>query len=392
MSYKYETHYNSPNYTPFAQVAAVFGIARQVKGFTDHWWGQPDTGMTYEGVISWLCRPGGNTSAHYVVDGPSRRVACIVSPQDASWAGGSALANATQVHIENNCNIAARMSTMDVSAELLADLRDPNAYGDQLLYGHDHWVPTQCPGHIDIDYIDQLSYKKQPGVNWGDVKDKEQPRPPVIDPPVVIPPVTQPPVQAEWVRNVVDIEDTKLVVLPAEGTAVYDLNTLQPLPNSIIPRGTMVDIAKKTTVGGQVFYISSYAATSLRAHGIPADKLGTLVKPPAQEKPEWLKNLQDIADKDMWTRSATPVLKLADGQTAEVLPVNKKVRVIKSTVVLGQPLLVLEGETTCIETIYLSDTPISNPADDLEKRVTAIEKLMRTIIEFLSGMFKNFKS
>lgn len=390
MSYIMEEQHNSGNRTPAAQVAAVFGLARQVKGFTDHWWGTPDTGATYEGVISWLCRPGGNTSAHYVVDGPTRRVACIVSPYDAAWHSGNAVGNATTIGIENNCNTAARMSTMDVNAELLADLRDPNAFGDQPLYGHSDWSATQCPGHIDINYVDQLSYKKQPGVAWGDVHDiviaspPEQPKPPVVVPPPA-------PVQAEWVRNVEDITDVKLSVLPAAGTPVYDLNTLQPIPNSTIPKGTQVDIAKKTTVGGKVFYISSYAATALKGNGILASDLGVPVVPPVQEKPEWLKNLQDIADVDMWTRSTTPVLKLADGKTVEMLPVNTKVRVIKSTVVLGQDLLVLDEETSCIETIYLSDKPISNPYDDLEKRLSVMETISKLITDFLDKIFKDWR-
>lgn len=381
MSYKFETQYTSGNSTPFAQVARVFGIARVISGFTEHWWGTPDTGMTYEGVINWLCRPGGNTSAHAVVDGPSRRVACIVDFMDAAWAGGTAVANATQIHIENNCNTAAKASTTDVTAEFLADLRDPACFGDQLLYGHNYWIGTQCPGHFDIDEIDRLSYTKKPGKNFGEVSN-------IIN----TPPVTPAPVEAEWVRNVKDITDEKYSVVPAAGTYVYDLNTLQPIPNTLIPRGTQVDIAKETTIGGKKFYISSYAANNLKANGIPAENLAVPAVPPAEEKPEWLKNLQDIADKDMWTRSATPVLQLADGKTTQVLPINSRVRVIKSTTVLGQNLLVLSGEKTCIETIYLSDTPISNPDSDLIKEnntlLKAISAALNSLIEFVKSIFK----
>lgn len=378
MAYKFETHYNSPNYTPHAQVVAVFGLARDY-ATTEHWWGEPDSGMTYEGVISWLCRPGGNTSAHLVVDGPTRRVACIVDFVNAAWHAGSARGNATTIGVENNPNTAAKSSTTDVTAEVLADIRD--AFGDKLVYGHNNWTSTRCPGHFDINEIDQLSYKKKSGANWGDVTSV-----------VTTPPPTPPaPVVAEWVRNVKDITDVKLSVLPAGGANVYDLNTLQVVPNSTIPKGTQVDIAKETTVGGKKFYISSYSATKGMARGILASELGVPAQPPAQEKPEWLKNLQDIADVDMWTRSETPVLNLADGKTVQMLPINTKVRIIKSTRVLDEALLVLDGEKTAIQTVYLSDKPLTNQNDDLEKRVTALEGIVNAIVEFLSSMFKGFK-
>ena len=373
MAYRFLTEYNSPNYTPAAQVAKVFGIARTISGVTDHWWGTW-SGQTFEGIVSWLCRPGGNTSAHEVID--VDRVACIVGFMDAAWHSGNAIGNATTIGREHNPNPAVRQAVMNTSAENLADLRDPNAFGDVLLYGHRDWTPTQCPGDFDLNEIDRLSYTKQPGNNFGDVRDK-----------IVTPPPA--PVEAEWVRNINDIVDVKLQVLSAAGAQVYDLNTLQPIPNSTIPRGTWVDIAKATKIGNQKFYISSYAANNLKANGILVTDLGIPAEPPTQEKPEWLKNIVDIDDKDMWTRSVTPVLNLADGKTVTNLVINTKVRVIKYTTVVGNKLLVLEGETTCIEPIYLSDTPISNPDSDLEKENNT---LLKSILALLQSFITKFNS
>lgn len=375
MSYQFITVHTSNNATPQAQVARVFGIAREVKGVTDHWWGTW-SGQTFEGIISWLCRPGGNTSAHEVID--VDRVACIVGFMDAAWHSGNAVGNATTIGREHNPNPAVRAAVVNTSAENLADLRDPNAFGDVLLYGHRDWTATQCPGDFDLNEIDRLSYTKQPGTNWGDVRDK-----------IVAPPVPPAPVEAEWVRNIKDITDVKLQVLPAAGVQVYDLNSMQPIPNSTIPRGTWVDIAKETTVGGTKFYISSYAATNLKANGIVAANLGIPVEPPVQEKPEWLKNIVDIEDKDMWTRSATPVLNLADGKTAKTLPVNTQVRVIKYTTVVGNQLLILDGEETCIEPIYLSDTPIKNPDSDIDRENNT---LLKQILAILQALFDKLTS
>ena len=145
-----------------------------------------------------------------------------------------------------------------------------------------------------------------------------------------------------------------------------------------------------TTVGGTKYYISSFAKSKGLPWGILATDLGTPAVEPEREKPEWLKNLKDIADIDMWTRSEAPVLRLEDGMTQEVLPINAKVRITHSTHLVDNDLMVLEGGKLAIQTIYLSDKPIPQPNDDLEKRVGVLEKLVKAIVDFLSGLFKNF--
>ena len=383
MSYVYETQYDSPNYTPAWQVPSVYGRNRTIEGFTYHWWGDPNNRPTYEGVISWLSRPNGSSSAHYVLE--DGRVACIVAPNDAAWHAGNALGNASTIGIEMNprCSEGDYRTAAEFSAQLI------DAFGDQIKYMHRDWMATQCPGNYDINRIDRESYLFNSGADWGDVTPKDQPAPatPAPQPPVP----SQPPViEPEWIRNLNDIVDTKLTVLPAEGTPVINLNDMTQIPDSTIPRGTQIDIAKETTVGGRKFYLSNFAVTHGKANGIYAENLGEIVAPPVQEKPEWLKNLQDIEDKDFWTRSETPVLNLEDGTTNERLPINTKVRITHATQVVGTNLLVVDGQKTAIETIYLSDTPISNPTDDLEKRVSWLERIIKAIIDFFANL-RNFK-
>lgn len=363
-------------------MAAVFGIPRSISGFTYHWWGDPAQKPTFDGVVSWLSRPGGNTSAHYVVE--DGRVACIVSPYDASWAGGTAAANATQLHIEMNPRASAgdKKTVAQFSSQLI------DAFGDQLKYGHSHWINTQCPGVWNVNEIDVDSYKWISGADWGDVTSKTPAQP---TPPPVVPTPTPVETTPEWIKNLKDIEDLKLTVLPAQGARRVNLVSGEEF-DDVIPKGTQIDIAKETTVKGKRYYISSWSAKGNASVGILADNLGVPATPPTQEKPEWLKNLVDIEDKDFWTRSDTPVLNLADGKTVKTLPVNTKVRVTHSTNIAEQDLLVLEGTQTCIEPLYLSDKPISNPNEDIEKRLTAIEKLGKTISDFLDKIFKNWRS
>lgn len=177
MAYKYEPQYDSPNYTAASDSLAVFGYNRTIEGITIHWWGDPTQNPSYEGVRAYLCRSGGNTSAHYVATGTGRRVSCIVAPRDVAWHSGSAYGNAKTIGIE--CDPRARDEDYDVVAELIADIR--SAYGDVPIYSHNMWTSTTCPGVYDINRLDQMSYTKVSNANWGDVANK------VTTPPVVTP-------------------------------------------------------------------------------------------------------------------------------------------------------------------------------------------------------------
>lgn len=446
MSYTEITQYDSPNYTPNAQVRAVYGMNRSIDGITIHWWGDPNTNPSFEGVVAWLCRANGNSSAHVVATGTSNRAAWIVNAVDAAWHAGNATGNATTVGIE--CDPRARAGDYSVVAELIADLWI--AYKRKLpLYPHKHWMSTACPGvydlnrlqseandwyakktattptpkweamenprHMlaavdlkvinldtgatvgdtikagtDIDFREKKTqdgqvylrsaYSASKNLNYGiqQSKLKEIPAP-------------EPP-QPEWIKNLKDITDVKLTVLPAAGTKVVNLNTLQPVNDTIIPKGTQIDIAKETTVAGKKYYMSSWAVANTASQGILASDLGVPAVPPTEEKPEWLENLQDIQDQDFWLRSEAPVLKLEDGSTTRYLKTNDKVRITHATSIVGIDLLVLEGQKEGIQTIYLSDKPIANPDDDIETRLSALEKIVKAIVDFLSSIFKNFKA
>ena len=376
MSYNYLTQYNSPNYTPENQARATWGRPRTIEIVAQHWWGDPNTNPTFEGVIATLCNPARQASAHFVATGTGRRVACLVDLNNASWATNSANPYSISIEGDPRC----RPEDYDVIAELIAELRV--AYGIQLpIKPHREFVATACPGNYDLNRLNALALEKQ---KYADInKDYGQITIPAPQPPA--------PTQPEWIRNLKDITDVKLSVLPAAGTKVINLNTLAPVNDVIIPKGTQIDVAKETTVGGKKFYISSYSASNGVSNGILASDLGVPVVVPPVEKPEWLKNLKDIADVDMYTRSETPVLDITTSQTVQTLPINSKIRVIKSTEVLGKQMLVLDGEKTMIDTMYASDKPIPSPTDDLEKRVSALEKIVNAIVTFLTDLFKNFK-
>ena len=168
MGYNLDTTHDSPNYTPGSQSKAVFGYDRRIEGITIHWWGDPKQNPQFAGIRDYLCRAGGNTSAHYVATGTGRQVACIVAPNDVAWHSGNAQGNALTIGIE--CDPRCRDEDYDVVAELVADIR--SAYGDVPIYSHKMWTSTACPGNYDIDRIDRMSYEKVSHDEWGQVTDK----------------------------------------------------------------------------------------------------------------------------------------------------------------------------------------------------------------------------
>ena len=57
----------------------------------------------------------------------------------------------------------------------------------------------------------------------------------------------------EWQRNLKNIQPVKLMVLPAAGTGIIDLNKLTTI--SPLAKGTYVDFVKSTTVKGKEYLI-----------------------------------------------------------------------------------------------------------------------------------------
>lgn len=425
-----ENQYNSPNYTPNAQVAAVFGRPRSIDYITIHWWGDPNQGPTYEGVVSWLCQTRSQVSAHDVITGTGRRVAVIVDYPNAAWHAGNAVGNATSLGFE--CDPRCRQEDYEAVAEDVADTW--KYYGRMIpLRPHNSWTSTTCPGNYDLNKINQMAVALYNGVvtpsgataeevkqAYRDILEREADAGGIQTYTTNGMTIAQVRVdlgvsqekkdlearkaaeaaKVEWVRNLEPYTQgdnsfaipVKLSVIPAEGVKVVNLQTGSFVNDTVVPRGTVIDIVAKTRVAGTQYLISSYSKNKGLSNGIKADLLGVPVTPPAEEKPEWLKNLQDIVDKDFWTRSETPVLKLADGTVSRTLPINTKVRVTHTTQIVGINLLVLDGQTEGVETVYLSDTPITNPDDDLEKRVNVLEELVKKITDFISSIFKNFQS
>lgn len=144
MSYQYITSHDSPNYTP-----GRYG--RRPEGIVIHWWDEKDRAPSFDGVVSWLCRADGTSSAHYVVE--AGRVACIVSCANTAWHAGDYGVNTRTIGIE--CNPRMSDGDLETVAELIADIR--NTYGRLPLSKHRDYQQTTCPG----TYADKLGWLDQ---------------------------------------------------------------------------------------------------------------------------------------------------------------------------------------------------------------------------------------
>jgi hypothetical protein len=151
MTYDLITRHDSRNFTPAAQVQAVFGRRRTIESITIHWWGLPEWNATFEGTTTFLCTNTKPTSAHEVIE--AGRVAVIVAHGDAAWAAGNARGNATSIHLE--CNPRASDADYATVAERIRDIRA--MHGNLPLIPHRDWQATMCPGVWDLARLDALA-------------------------------------------------------------------------------------------------------------------------------------------------------------------------------------------------------------------------------------------
>ena len=101
-----------------------------------HWGGD---GQRHDAVVAWLCRAGGNSSAHYVASGG--RVTQLVSDRDRAWHAGAG-GNPRGIGVE--CRPEMSEGDVETVARLVAAIR--SEWGNLPLRGHRDYMSTDCPG------------------------------------------------------------------------------------------------------------------------------------------------------------------------------------------------------------------------------------------------------
>lgn len=446
--YKFEQIF-SPNYTPNASVRAAYGRPRTIEFGAGHWWGDPNAGYSHQGVINTFLNAARQASAHYVIsDG---RVTQMVRDEDVAWATNNA--NPFTVAIELKPNMTA--GDKETCAQLIADRGwhnlqwkphntwwntgcNPLPWGEimaraqqivaarqtpewkknlqplatpKTLFAIDDSTPLRNLSKVQEViknftkgtsfeivaqtkvgdypyYLTRYAYDNNTGQGFDFYELEEKKVEPVVP---------------EWIKNLVDTPDVELFVLPAEGAKIYNMTNGAEI-GTPIPKGTAVNIAKQTTVGGKKYLISKYAADNAMANGILAEQLGVPVVVPPVTKPEWLQNWTDIADVTMYTRAETPLVNLLTGDTVKMIPVNTAVEIASATEWHGQKYLISKyatekGDATGMLLVNLDKDPIKEPETpiepspeqpDLEQRVSALEKIVKVIVDFLTKLFTGF--
>lgn len=409
MSYK-KQWIPSPNFTPGPQTQAIYGRPRTIELGAGHWWNTPEAGATHDGVVNIFQNPAREASAHAVLS--KERVTEMVRAWDTAWTTGRANPYTYSIEVDprimykwgwgnpTRTQKALGHAIFETLAEYIADKN----YQNLTWYPHKRWADTQCnPIHWNEVMIraKQIHAAKnaKPTISWLPM---DQPRKLVAEVDVRVYDLKQQkfvgetikkgtvidfktksadgkwlrsrystenkldhglprdkmaelaPLKPEWIRNLKDIKDIKLMVLTASAT-IYDLNNPSQIVGSPIPQGTWIDVAKQTLVKGETYLISSYSVTNAKPHGILQSELG-LPKPepvpeptpePTDPEPEWLKNWQDIVDIAMYTRqSDVEVVNLLDGSTADIIKQKgTKVDIASSTEWMGQKYLITAWST-----------------------------------------------
>lgn len=134
----------NPNYdfnvrlSDASSTRAFYGFKSKPTGITIHHWGAD--GQSHDGVVSYLTRDNGNTSAHLVTS--AGRVTRLVDDERAAWHAGSKEGNGSTIGIE--CRPEMSDEDWNTLVQLCADLEE--IHGSLKYYRHSDWKATACPG------------------------------------------------------------------------------------------------------------------------------------------------------------------------------------------------------------------------------------------------------
>lgn len=445
----------SPNFTPAAQTQAAYGRPRSIQGGAGHWWNTPELAGNHDGIVSYMKNPARQAAPHAVLsDG---RVTEMVRDADTAWCTAGANPYTFAIEIDprimykwgwGNPSAAQRAHGERIFQTLCEYIAD-KGYHNLPWKPHNVWAPgTQCN---PINYGEVMARAKQikngpapaPANPWKAMDNPRKLRA-RVDLRVINLTTNQPvgdtikkgtdidfkqkkdqnattylrsvysatnninngidlrsleelpAARPEWQLNLKDIKPIKLMVLPAAGTSVVNLNDLKVI--SPLAKGTYVDFVKSTTVAGKEYLISKYSADRAMPNGILRAHVGEPATPPVQEKPSWLDKWQDIANVTMYARVDAPLVDLLTGKTVKTIPLGTAIEVGSTTEWLDAKYAISEYSTGKKEPrgiliAHLDDKPIVKPTDPVvpapeQPKVVPVS----TVVAFLNGLIETIRA
>ena len=296
MAYTHITNRTSPN---------KWVGGNTIKGITIHWWDDPKKNPKAENIVTWLCNPASQVSAHFVITGTGRRVWQLVADRDRAWHAMNGNHSTLGLELDPRC----RNSDYDVAAEVIADLW--RAYGKLPLYPHSYWVATQCPGNWDLKRLKREAEAK-------------------LNPPKKPTPKPTPKPTKKAVSAAKKLPAKVRFKAKKSPTSVWDLETN---PNykakTTLKKGAIFEAYAHIDFNGATYYVTEYSYGKKIKAGVNAHDLQIIptIKPP-------------------------------------VVPVTPP-----------KPV----------------EPPKPSKDDTQDARLSAIEAIIKTITDFLSKVFNNFK-
>lgn len=124
--------------SPNSSTRKHFGHDGPPIGIVIHHWGV--TGQKHENVANYLCRTGGDSSAHDVIS--AGKVTHLVDFDRAAWHAGNREANGAWIGLE--CRPEMSKGDWDTLVQRCADIEE--MYGSMKYSLHKDWKATACPG------------------------------------------------------------------------------------------------------------------------------------------------------------------------------------------------------------------------------------------------------
>jgi hypothetical protein len=444
----------SPNFTPASQTQAVYGRPRSISGGAGHWWNWPRSGARHAGIVSYMANRARQAAPHAVLS--EGWVTEMVRDADTAWCTSNANPYTFAIEIDPRIMFkwgydnpsAAERALGERIFETLCEYIADKGYHNLPWKPHNVWAPgTQCnpipyndvmarakqihaeknaPKNpwkkmdvprfmrartdlrvinlsnnqpvgstikrgVDIDFRQKKDqngttylrskYSTDNGLNYGvDIRSLEE----------------LPAAKPEWQQNIKDIKPVKLMVLPAAGTNIINLNDLKVI--APLAKGTYVDFVKSTLVKGKKYLISQYSSDHAMPNGILEEHVGVPATPPVQEKPTWLDKWEDIANVTMYTRVDAPLVDLLTGKTIKTIPLGTAVEVGSTTEWLDGKYAISEYSTGRKEPrgiliVHLDDKPIKDPEEPVEPAPDQPDVVpVSTVVAFLNSIVDMIKS
>lgn len=165
LDYKAQTH-RSSWFTP-AQCKSYYGVPYQFREIQIHWWNDPSTKPTHQGVVNYQANKTGG-SCNYVASGG--RVTAMVAEENCALTtqGG----NPYGIKIE--CSPYGTANDYDTIGWLVSEIWKRR--GKLPLVPHKRYFNTACPGTLDLNRIQAEAEKHYKGeISMGKItKEQEQ--------------------------------------------------------------------------------------------------------------------------------------------------------------------------------------------------------------------------